>query len=141
MIFPPMSDIPDFGPNAVKVLLASPTHFLSLQITTFTCDAPTTPLARDAALGTREQNACEPHSGLRRDFRPTLGRKSDTLSAGTPLCPYGIAHRRTYGLILGYSNFRVIQKYFCSRLCAEKDLRQVYNGLCVSVCNGLCVSR
>jgi hypothetical protein len=36
----------------------------------------------------------QPPSGLRRDFRPILGRKSVTCSVGTPLRPYGIAYRR-----------------------------------------------
>ena len=113
MIFPPMSDIPDFGPNAVKVLLASPTHFLSLQMHNLHlgCTGTPPPLSRGAFLGTREPNACEPHSGLREDSRPTLGRKFVTLSVGTPPWTYGIAHRRTYKLILGCSKFRVVRKY------------------------------
>jgi hypothetical protein len=40
----------------------------------------------------------QPHSGLRRGFRPEMGRKSVTLSSGTPPCPYPIAYRRAYGL-------------------------------------------
>jgi hypothetical protein len=31
-------------------------------------------------------------------FDPTLDHLSVTLSVGTPLCPYGIAYRRVYGL-------------------------------------------
>jgi len=37
-------------------------------------------------------------SWLRSDFRVEIARKSVTPSNGTPLCPYGIAYRRAYGL-------------------------------------------
>jgi len=39
-----------------------------------------------------------PNSALRRDFRAEMGRKSITLSVGTPLGPYDIAYRRAHGL-------------------------------------------
>jgi len=48
----------------------------------------------------------QPHSGLQRDFLTELRRLSVTLSVGTPLCPYGIACRRVYGLST-FTLFRV----------------------------------
>jgi len=54
--------------------------------------------ARHAELslrgGPRGKAPTKPHSGLRKHFRPDLGRKSVTLTVGTPMCPYGIAYRR-----------------------------------------------
>jgi hypothetical protein len=46
----------------------------------------------------QHQGSILPHSGTRRGFRPESERLSVTLSAGTPLCSYGIAYRGVYGL-------------------------------------------
>jgi len=57
---------------------------------------------------------CPPHStGLPRHFRPMSGRKSVTLSVGTPPCPYPIAYRRVYRL----STSGLFKKSLCSPLC------------------------
>ena len=39
-----------------------------------------------------------PHFGLPRDFRSIAGHRPVAVSVGTPLCPYGIAYRKSYGL-------------------------------------------
>jgi hypothetical protein len=44
---------------------------------------------------------------------------SVTLSVGTPLCPYGIAYRRTYGLF----RRRLFKKHLCSQLCVLRGAR------------------
>jgi hypothetical protein len=54
-----------------------------------------------------------PHSGLRKDFRPEMGRKSATLSVGTHLCPYRIAYRRAYGLSFRWTVLKNLRRPLC----------------------------
>ena len=59
-----------------------------------------------------------PHSWLRRYFPPILGRMSFTLSVATPLCPYGIAWRRVYGL----STSGLFKTSLCNPPCGTNHL-------------------
>jgi hypothetical protein len=54
-----------------------------------------------------------PHSGLRKDFRSIIDRKSVTLSIGTPLCPYPISYRRAYGLFTSGLFLKNLRRPLC----------------------------
>jgi hypothetical protein len=59
-----------------------------------------------------------PHSGLRRNFRPDSDHLSVTLSVGTPLFLNGVSYRRVYG----FSTSGLFKKSLCTPLCGVAEL-------------------
>ena len=68
-----------------------------------------------------------PHSGLRVDVLSEFNHLVIALSVGTPLCPYGIAYRRTYRSFTS----RGFRKSLCIPLCEKVYSIHVHSGVSI----------